>query len=67
MNMCAASDSFAKDLSQHSASRVEEQLAFIDKVCSLLIESRFGDGFTYSQFTDVAVPANVEGQLPSNC
>jgi hypothetical protein len=64
MHTRTAPDSLAEDRFNSSASRVEEQLAFIDNVCALLIESRFGDNFGYSRFGDVDAPARVGGQLP---
>ncbi len=46
-----------------AAAAIDEQLAFIDNVCSLLIESRFGYGFSYSPFSKFT-PAADDGKDP---
>jgi hypothetical protein len=63
MNTRTASDNRPKPSAGSTASDVDKQLAFIDNVCSLLIESRFGYGFSYSPFSKFT-PAADDGKDP---
>ncbi len=60
MNTCTASDSRLKPLINSTAAEVDRQLAFIDNVCSLLIESRFEYGHSYSPFSEFTPAAEDE-------
>jgi hypothetical protein len=63
MNTRIASDSRPNLPITNAAAAINEQLAFIDNVCSLLIESRFGYGFSYSPFSEFK-PAADDGKDP---
>jgi hypothetical protein len=60
MNTRTASENRPKLPINSAASAIDKQLAFIDNVCSLLIESRFGYGFSYSPFSEFTPAAEVE-------
>jgi hypothetical protein len=60
MNTRTASDNRSKPSAGSTASDVDKQLAFIDNVCSLLIESRFGHEFSYAPFSEFTPAAEDE-------
>jgi hypothetical protein len=60
MNTRTASDSRPNLPINNTASPIDKQLAFIDNVCSLLIESRFGHRFSYSPFSEFTPAAEDE-------
>ncbi len=63
MHTRIASDNHPNLPITNTAAALDEQLAFIDNVCSLLIESRFGYGFSYSPFSKFT-PAADDGKDP---
>ncbi len=65
MNTRTASDNRSK-LSNSTATDVDRQLAFIDNVCSLLIESRFEYGYSYSPFSEFTPAAEGERSSEQN-
>jgi hypothetical protein len=66
MNTRTASDNRPKLPINSAASAIDKQLAFIDNVCSLLIESRFGYGFSYLPFSQFKPAADGERSSEQN-
>lgn len=64
MNMRTVSGSRPTLSNHRSATRVDEQLAFIERVCELLIESRWMKGHSYSPLSRFVATAGREDVLP---
>jgi len=68
MNTRTASGSRSALSNNRFSTRVDEQLAFIDRVCDLLIKSRSIDGYSYFPLSEVVATAGGEDVLPrSTC